>query len=161
MPQFYFLSLIVDCLWVLSLFQRNFSVGSFFKKQPVFQSLLVHHIWSLLLLQRIFPKVPILQLLPSIRDHLYGCFSYCKGEQIQHFAYNLTFKLSFIAVFFGMVHDKKLFSRSSINHRTFSEGPARSDLFSYVDREMKSRRKLSENFGINKKYCETSDPYKF
>ena len=33
------------------------------------------------------------------------------------------FKLSFIVVFFRIAHKKKLFRRSSIKYRTFSEGP--------------------------------------
>ena len=41
-------------------------------------------------------------------DHLYGCFS-CFIEifkKIQDSAYNLSFKFSFILVFFWMVHNK-------------------------------------------------------
>ena len=41
---------------------------------------------------------------------------------------NLMFKLSFIVVFFRMVHHKKLFRRCSVKYRTFSEGPIWSDL---------------------------------
>ena len=60
-----------------------------------------------------------------ILDHLYGCFSCFKGlfQQVQDSAYSLTFKLSFIAVFLWMVHNNKLFRRSSIKYQTFSEGP--------------------------------------
>ena len=39
---------------------------------PVFQSLLVEHICTLLLLQRIFSEVPVLVLLYSTVDDLYG-----------------------------------------------------------------------------------------
>ena len=38
--------------------------------------------------------------------------------------YNLSFKISFIVVFFWMVHNEKIFRRSSVKYRTFSEGPA-------------------------------------
>ena len=43
--------------------------------------------------------------------------------------YNLLFKISFIVVFFLMVHNEKIFRRSSVKYRTFSEGPAWDDLF--------------------------------
>ena len=68
----------------------------------------------------------------SIMDHLYGCFSYFEGlfQQLQDSTYNLTyFKVSFIVVFFCMVHNKKLLRRSNVNYRIFSDGPTRSDLF--------------------------------
>ena len=88
----------------------------------IFQSLLVDHIWMLLLLQKIFSEVLILMLLYSVVDHLHGNFH-------QNSAQKLTFKLSFIVVFFWIVHNKKLFRRSSVSYRTFSEGPTWSDLF--------------------------------
>ena len=49
---------------------------------------------------------------------------------VQGFAYNLRFKLSFIVIFFQMIHKKKLFRRSIVKYRTFSESPMWSDLFS-------------------------------
>ena len=49
---------------------------------PDFQSLLVEHMWMLLLLQKIFSKVPVLTLLYSIVDHLYGCLC-CFKELFQ------------------------------------------------------------------------------
>ena len=44
-------------------------------------------------------------------------------SKVQDSTYNLTFKLSFIVVFFRIVHSKKLFRGSSVKYRTFSEGP--------------------------------------
>ena len=92
---------------------------------PVFQSLLVGHIWMLLLLQRIFTEVPVLILLYLILDQSYECFSSFRElfHWVQDAAYNLTFRLLFIVVLFRMVHNKKLFRRSSVKYGTFSEGP--------------------------------------
>ena len=108
---------------VLLLFQKNFSVGPVFMTWLVFQSLLVDHIWMLLLLQRIFSEVPVLTLLYSIVDHLYGRFSCFRGLflQVQDSTHNLLFKLSFIVLFFQLIRNQKLFRRSSVEHRTFSE----------------------------------------
>ena len=44
-------------------------------------------------------------------------------REVQDFAYNLRFKLSFIVIFFWMVHKEKLFRRSSVKYRSFSQGP--------------------------------------
>ena len=92
---------------------------------PVFQSLLVEHIWMLLLLQTIFWEGTVLMLLYLIVDHLHGCFSCFRGlfQQFQISSYNLPFKLSFIAVFFRMVRNEKLFRRPSVKYWTFSESP--------------------------------------
>ena len=94
--------------------------------------MLVNHIWMLLLLQRIFWEVPVLVLLYLIVHHLYGCFCCFRRLvlYVQDPAYNLTFKLLLIVVFLWMVHNKKLFRRSSVKYQTFSEGPTWSDLFS-------------------------------
>ena len=61
-----------------------------------------------------------------------GSFSCFRGHFrfFQDFVYNLRFKLSSIVVFCRMVHEKKLFGRSSVKYHTFSEGPVWSDLFS-------------------------------
>ena len=102
---------ISNLLWIphktFSILEELFS-SSIFMKLPVFKFLLVDHIWSLLLLQTIFPEVQVLMLLYSIVDHLYGCFSYCRGlfQQVQDSIYDLTFKLWFNVVFFRMFHDK-------------------------------------------------------
>ena len=110
----------------------NFLVGPVFITWFVFQSLLVDHICMQLLLQRIFSKVPVLMLLYLIVDRLYRCFSCCRGllRSVQDFAYNLRSKLSFIVVFFRMVHKKKFFGRFSVKYWTFSEGPTWSKSFS-------------------------------
>ena len=110
----------------------NFLVGPVFITWFVFQSLLVDHIWMQLLLQRIFSKVPVLMLLYLIVDRLYRCFSCCRGlfRSVQDFAYDLRSKLSFIVVFFRMVHKKNFFGRFSVKYWTFSEGPTWSKSFS-------------------------------
>ena len=74
----------------------------------------------------IFSEVPVLMLLYPIVDHLYGCFSCFRRllQKVQDSAFNPTFKLLFIVVFFPMVHNKKLFGRSSAKYRTFSESPS-------------------------------------
>ena len=103
----------------------------------VFQSLLVDNIWMLLLLQGIFSEVLVLMLLYSIADHLYGCLSSLRGlfQQFQDPAYYLTFKLSFIVVFFRMVHNKKFFRRSIVKYQTISEGPSGVIYFPYIVRK--------------------------
>ena len=53
----------------------------------------------------------------------------CFRGLVQDSACNLTFKLLFIVVFFQMVHNKRLFRRSSVKYWTFSKGPTWSDLF--------------------------------
>ena len=58
-----------------------------------------------------------------------------------------------------MVHNKKLFRKSSVKYRTFSEGPTWSDSFSLCNYKMKRCRKLSENCSIHDKNCEIFDPY--
>ena len=94
---------------VLLLFQRNFSVGSVFMAQPIFQFLQEDHIWMLLLLQRIFPEVQELMLIHIIVYNLYGCLSCFRG-------------------LFQQVHDSLWFSlgwstirnrRSSVTYQTF------------------------------------------
>ena len=65
---------------------------------------------------------------------------------------NLRFKLSFIVVFFRMVHKKKLFRRSRVKYRTYSKGPTWSDLFPLC-RSKKCRHKLSKNCSIYGKTC--------
>ena len=57
--------------------------------------------------------------------------------------------LSFIVLFFRMVHNKKLFRRSSVKYQTFSEGPTWSDLF--VLEKIKNRHKLSKYCSIHGK----------
>ena len=69
-------------------------------------------------------------LLYLIVDHLYNASLVLEDFQlVQDFACNQKFKLSFIVVFFQMVHNKKFFRRSSVKYRSFSEGPTWSDLF--------------------------------
>ena len=48
---------------------------------------------------------------------------------LEDFIYNLSFKISFIVVFFRMVHNEKIFRSPSVKYWTFSEGPTLSDLF--------------------------------
>ena len=73
---------LIKCCWmlqeccerpirVLLLFQKNFSVGSVFITQSVFQSWLVDHIWMLPLSQRMFWEGQVLMLLYLVVDHLY------------------------------------------------------------------------------------------
>ena len=67
-----------------------------------------------------------------IVDHLHERFSCLEGffrRFVQGFVYNLTFKLSFILIFFQMVHNEKIFRRFSVKYRTFSEDPTCSDVF--------------------------------
>ena len=47
---------------------------------------------------------------------LYRCFSCFRGlfQQVWDSAYNITFKFSFIVVFFQMVHNEKLFKKSNV-----------------------------------------------
>ena len=87
--------------------------------QPVLQSLLVDHI------QRISGERRVLTTLYLIMDYLYdaslvlGDFSsWSRVRPIKK-----KFKLFFIVVFFQMVHNEKIFRRSSVKYRTFSEGP--------------------------------------
>ena len=108
--------------------------------QPVFQSLLVDHIWKLLLFQRIFWEghycyyshyccYKIINVIIFKCEPLILCLSCLRLSQlVQDSAYNQTFKLPFIVVFFRMVHNKKLFRSSSDKYRIFSEGPTWSDL---------------------------------
>ena len=108
---------------VLLLFKRNMSsVCLVFMTQHVFQSLQVDHIQILLLLLFFWESL-VLMLLHLILDHLYGCFFYFRGLSlyIQDSAYNLKFKLLFIVVFFRMVHNEKIFRRSGVKYRIFSE----------------------------------------
>ena len=79
----------------------------------------------LLLLQRIFSEVPVLMLFiifncgPLIMDASLVLEDFFGRSRIP--ANNLRFKLSFTVVFFRMVHKKKLFRRSNVKYRTFSE----------------------------------------
>ena len=115
---------------VLLLFQRKFSVRPVFMTQSVFQSLLVDHIWMLLLFQVMFWEGQVLMLLYLLVEHLYDAslvledFSSC--SRIPPIIKRLN---SLIVVFFRMVHNEKIFRRSKVNYRTFSEGPTWSDLF--------------------------------
>ena len=63
-----------------------------------------------------------------------------------------------------MVHNEKLFSRSSVTYRTFSEGPTWNDLLllsSLKKWKMKIHCKLSKNCSIHDKNHEISRPYEF
>ena len=64
-------------------------------------------------------------LIFLIVDQLCGCFSCFRGvfQQVQDSAYNLMFKILFTVVIFQMVHNEKLFRRSSFQYQTFSESP--------------------------------------
>ena len=110
-------------------------------------------------------RILALMLSYLILDHLYGCTSYLRGlfKEVQDSAFNLTFKLSFIVVFFWMVHNKKLFRRSSVNYWTFSEGPMWSDIFPLCMRmrKMRSCRKLSKYCSILGKNREIFGPHNF
>lgn len=85
----------------------------------------------LLLLHRIFPDGPVLVLSYLIVDPSYGCFPCFIGlfQQNQNSAYNVTFQLSIIVVFFQMIHNEKRFRRPNVKYRTFSEVPTWSNLF--------------------------------
>ena len=77
--------------------------------KPVFQFLLVDHICMLLLFQGIFWEGQVLMLLYFIVDHLND------GSLVLEDCSSLSrippiVKLSFIAVFFRMVHNEKMFS---------------------------------------------------
>ena len=82
--------------------------------RPVLQSLLVDHIWMLLLFQRISGKGQVLMILYLIMNHLYDASlvleEFSSWSSIPPI--KKKFKLSFIVVFFQMVHNEK-----------FSEGP--------------------------------------
>ena len=69
-------------------------------------------------------------------------------------------KLSFIVVFFRMTHKKKLFRRSNVKYRTFSEGPTSSNPFPLYCYK-KYRHKLSKYCSIHGENCEISGPYNF
>ena len=105
--------------------------------QPVFQFLVMDHVWMSLLFQRIFSEVPVLMLLYSILDHLYGRFSCFRGlfRQVQDSAYNLRSKLSFSVVFFWMVHKKKLFTRYRLSIGPFQKAQSKVVYFPYVVRK--------------------------
>ena len=82
------------------------------------------------------------------------CFSVGPGRS--------RFKLSFIVVFFRMVHKKKVFRRSSVTYMTSSEDPTWKDLFPlYLRKNMKSRHKFSKNYSTHGKNCEISGPNNF
>ena len=70
------------------------------------------------------------------------CFSF--SQFVQDFAYNLKFKLLFIVVFFRMVHKTKLFRRSSVKYRIFSEGPTWNDIFQNIAWGSTTRTKLKK-----------------
>ena len=131
--------------------------------QPVSQYLLVYHIWMLLLLQIIFSEVLVLMLLYSIVGHLCGCFSCFRRlfQQVQDSAYNLTFKLLFIVVFFGMVQNNKLFRMSNVKFGLFQKVQRKVIFFAYVIRKMKRHRNLSKNCSIHSKSREISGQYNF
>ena len=111
---------------LLLLFQRNLSVGPVFMTQTVFQSLLVDHIWNLesTITSDNIMRSSCVNIIIFNCGPLNGCF-FCFGglfRQVQDF-YNQRFKLSLIVVLFWMVCKKKLFRKSSVKYRTFSEGP--------------------------------------
>ena len=110
-------------------------------------------------------RILALMLSYLIVDHLYGCTSYLRGlfKEVQDSAFNLKFKLSFIVVFFWMVHNEKLFRRSSVNYWTFLEGPMWSDIFPLCMRMRKIRscRKLSKYCSILGKNREIFGPHNF
>ena len=69
----------------------------------------------LLLFQRMFWEGQVLMLLYLIVDHLYDASLVLEDffQLVQDYTYNQTFKPLFIVVIFWMVHNDKIFRRSS------------------------------------------------
>ena len=141
MTQLVFQSLLMNQIWMLLLLQRVFS------EVPVLilLYLILDHLYgSFSCFRRLF--VWVQDSADNLRFKLSffgGFFFYLgflsqpltnhktAGEGGGHFLnsslplppISQTLRLSFFVVFFWMVHKKKLFRRSSVKYRTFSEGP--------------------------------------
>ena len=115
--------------------------------QPVFQSLLVDHIWiATIVSENVLRRSSIDAIIFNCKPLIWSlCCFIGLFQLVQDSAYNQTFKLSFVVVFFRMVHNEKIFRRSRDKYRTFSEDPTWSDIFLCSYKKWKAAINCSQN----------------